>query len=331
MQGPRPTSPPDAREAASIFGLGDVTGEVRLSARGELGRIWRLPTTTGPWALKEVFSTDPSGPADALADVAFQEVALAGGIPMPRPLVAPDGRALVEVGPAGDRRWVRLYSWVDLRPGATPPVDVVARILGRMHAIAPADERPIHPWFRVPPADDELEALLARGRAAGAAWAGAMAGLLPILSAGLAAVGRLAAEPAGRVTCHLDYNPENVLVDMAGGVCVVDWENSGPALLEQELGASLAFFTNEPGSVAAFLRAYADGGGPARLRDRTSFALSETVDANLVAAYARRALDAPDPEDRERAAYWIGDIAAHAFTLERIDAWLAAARSAGLA
>jgi aminoglycoside phosphotransferase (APT) family kinase protein len=203
-------------------------------------------------------------------------------------------------------------------------------ILGRLHALAPPDRRPIHPWFREPPPAGALDALLERARAAEAPWANALAGLIPILGAALAATGRLPAEPPGRVTCHLDFNPENVLVDARGDVCVVDWENSGPALPEQELAPALAFFTREPAEVEPFLRAYAEAGGPGRLRDRTSYALSASVDANLVATYARRALDAPDGEDRARAAFWIGDIAANAFTLERIDEWLEAAHVAGL-
>jgi hypothetical protein len=51
--------------------------------------------------------------------------------------------------------------------------------------------------------------------------------------------------------------------------------------------------------------------------------------AYLVAWYAERALDpAALEEDRARSAFWIEDIAANAFTLARIDAWLAAVSGA---
>jgi Ser/Thr protein kinase RdoA (MazF antagonist) len=330
MTGRRPSTPPDAAEVAARFGLGDPVGPATLSARGELGRIWRLPTTRGLWALKEVFETGPTSAADALRDVAFQEVAIAGGIPMPRPIVASDGAALVEVGPDDDRRAVRIYTWAELQGhhvAAPPPA--VAAILGRLHAIAPADVRPVDPWVRQPPDPSALEALLERTRAAGVPWADTLAGLVPIVLEATAAVGRPAAEPPDRVTCHLDFNAENVLLDVTGGVCVVDWENSGPARLEWELASAVAQFARTPDLVAPFLRSYAGAGGPARLRDRRSFALTEIVDANLVATYGSRALDGADPEDRARAAYWIGDIAANAFTLERVDGWLEAARAAG--
>jgi len=67
-------------------------------------------------------------------------------------------------------------------------------------------------------------------------------------------------------------------------------------------------------------------GGPATLRDRSSFAMTLAVQGNLVAWYAEWALDpTASEEDRARAAFWIEDIAANAFTLARIDGWLAAA------
>ncbi len=328
----RPSTPPDARETAARFALGDPAGPAVLSARGELGRIWRMPTTRGVWALKEVFDPSPTARDDAYRDLRFQEAALAGGIPMPRPIVAPDGAVLIEVGPDDDRRTVRVYTWVDLQGHeVAAPISEVAAILGRLHAIAPATDRPVEAWFGMPPPAAELDLLLERARSVDVPWADALAGLVRVIAEATAAVGRPAATPEGRVTCHLDYNPDNVLLDAAGRTCVVDWENSGPAEPVQELASAVAQFARTPDLVAPFLEAYASAGGPARLRDRHSFAMTVIVDANLVATYARRALDAPDPEDRARAAFWIGDIAANAFTIDRIDGWLEAARAAGFA
>ena len=72
--------PPDAREAADAFGLGRVLGEPAVAARGEMGRIWRLETASGPWALKEVFRPLPDAADLARADVevdVVQHLALA--------------------------------------------------------------------------------------------------------------------------------------------------------------------------------------------------------------------------------------------------------------
>jgi Ser/Thr protein kinase RdoA (MazF antagonist) len=334
--------PPDSGEAAAVFGLGRVLGEPIVAARGEMGRIWRLKTTTGRWALKEVFR--PGGDAAELArvDAAFQEAALGAGVPLPRPIVARDGRVLVEVGPADHRRSIRVYSWVDLRGrDAIVPIPEVAAILGRLHGLAIADMRPIDPWFREPVPAERWPELVDRAHTAGVSWAAALERLVPDLLAGtelairaFASAGSGGGPPdpaAATITCHLDYNPENVLLDTSGRTVVVDWENSGPELPEQELASAVAEFVADPADTADFLRAYADAGGPALLRDRSSFGMILTIQSALARTYAERALDPSfSDEDRARSAHWVADIAAQVFTIERIDRWLDAADRAGL-
>src|SRR5215212_1292695 len=74
--GIRPTTPPNPDQVARRFGLGEVVGEPRLAARGELGRIWRMETAARTWAVKEVFATwTAEVAAAARADLAFQELA----------------------------------------------------------------------------------------------------------------------------------------------------------------------------------------------------------------------------------------------------------------
>jgi Ser/Thr protein kinase RdoA (MazF antagonist) len=333
--------PPDADEAAAVFGLGRVQGLPVVAARGEMGRIWRLETATGPWALKEVFRPGPDAADLARLDTAFQEAALGAGVPLPRPIVAPDGRVLVEVGPADHRRSVRVYAWIDLRGReAVVPLGEVAAILGRLHALAIPDPRPIDPWFRDPVPADRWPALIDRARAAGVPWAPTLEHLVPDLLAGTELAARAFAgsgsgagssDPPATITCHLDYNPENVLLDTRGRPVVVDWENSGPELADQELASALAEFVADPAETATFLRAYADAGGPARLRGRSSFGMILTVQAALVRTYAERALDPSfSDEDRARSAHWVADIAAQVFTVERVDRWLEAADRVGL-
>jgi Ser/Thr protein kinase RdoA (MazF antagonist) len=326
--------PPDAREAADAFGLGRVLGEPVVAARGEMGRIWRLETASGRWALKEVFRPVPDAADLARADASFQMAALAAGVPMPRPVIARDGRVLIEVGPADHRRAVRVYSWVDLRGrDAVVPIGEVAAILGRLHGMAIADDRPIDPWFRDPVPANVWPGLVARAVAADVPWAASLERLVPDLLAAWEvardqADGGHAGATSDRatITCHLDYNPENVLLDTAGRPVVVDWENSGAELAEQELASAVAEFVADPADTASFLRAYEAAGGTARIRDRASFAMVLTVQAALVRTYAQRALDPSfSDEDRARSAYWVEDIAAHVFTLERIDRWLEAA------
>jgi Ser/Thr protein kinase RdoA (MazF antagonist) len=325
---PRPSAvePPDARDVADVYGLGRPAGAPTLAARGELGRIWRLETAAGRWAVKELLRRGEESPARA--DVAFQEAALSAGIPMPRPVVAPDGRVLHAVA-AGDRRVdVRVYTWVDLagREHRAPAIPA-AGILGRIHAMGYRDDGPVDPWFAEMPSTERWVALLGAAEAAGVAWVGPLESLVARLREGdsLVALGRH--EPT--IRCHLDFNPENILLDVTGAAVVVDWENSGPAAAEQELASALAEFVPDPAETSTFLRAYRDAGGTATLLDRASFAMTLAVQANLVAWYAARALDpAARTEDRARSEHWIRDIAANVFTFDRIDGWLRAARSA---
>jgi hypothetical protein len=54
-----------------------------LVASGRLGSIWRLDTEYGAWALKQVGDVSSDEVAELLDGAAFQEVALAAGIPTP--------------------------------------------------------------------------------------------------------------------------------------------------------------------------------------------------------------------------------------------------------
>ena len=129
-------------------------------AAGELGRIWRLETSTGTWAVKEIF--DPGSEAKAQADVAFQEAALAAGVPMPRPIRSSGGAVLTEVEAPGRRSMVRVYSWVDIaQPVRRAEATDAAAVLARLHALAIPDERPMDPWFREPVAADRWREILA--------------------------------------------------------------------------------------------------------------------------------------------------------------------------
>ena len=221
---------------------------------------------------------------------------------------------------------VRVYTWVDIaQPVRRAVATDAASILGRLHALSIPDDRAMEPWFKEQVAADRWRAILAATERVDAAWAPTLARLVPELIAGdpIIAAGRH--EP--RITCHLDFNPENVLADIRGVAVVVDWENSGPAAADQELASVVAEFVPDPADLPVFLRAYEAAGGPGRLRDASSFAMCLAFQAELFAWYAERALDPKvSAEDQARAVHWIGDIAANAFTVQRIDRWLAAAR-----
>lgn len=322
-----PPPPPDPRAVADAFGLGRPIGPAVAAARGELGRIWRLETTTGTWAVKEIFA--PGTETAARADVAFQEAALAAGVPMPRPIVGPGEAVLAQVEAPDRRTTVRVYQWVEIAQPVRPAAATdAAAILGRLHALAYPADRPMDPWYTDAVAADRWAALIAAAEAASAPWAPTLAELVPALVAGAPIIAAGRHHPT--IRCHLDFNIENVHVGTDGQPIVVDWENSGPAPAEEELAAVLAEFVPDPSGVPAFLRAYAAAGGPATLRDPSSFAMCLAFQSDLVAWYAERALDPKlSDEDRARSVHWLRDIAANVFTPARIDGWLAAAAAGG--
>ena len=92
-----------------MYGVGDPVDEMVLVARGEQGRVWRLDTHHGAFAIKELIIRQT--PADASADAAYQEVVRAtGAVPMPRPIRTPDDRVVVDLA---DYQ-LRAYEWVDV-------------------------------------------------------------------------------------------------------------------------------------------------------------------------------------------------------------------------
>ena len=137
----------NVHEICRVFDLGAPTGPPSYVARGELGRVSRLATATGEWALKEIELFVPTV-AEADANVELQETMLAVGVNLPRPRRTVDGHGLY-----GN---VRVYEWRDLRPVPVGDVEVeeqVAASLALMHLTRAAhgsDARPVVPRDIVP-------------------------------------------------------------------------------------------------------------------------------------------------------------------------------------
>ena len=95
----------DVGEICAAFALGTATAPPTYVARGELGRVSRLATTEGTWAVKEIELFVPTD-AEADANVDLQESMLDAGVHLPRPRRTVDGHALL-----GN---IRVYQWLDM-------------------------------------------------------------------------------------------------------------------------------------------------------------------------------------------------------------------------
>jgi len=112
-----------------------------------------------------------------------------------------------------------------------------------------------------------------------------------------------------------------------GGVCVIDWENSGPADPSHELGCVLfEFGRTDPGRVRALTGAYRDAGGPAMVNQRGHFSMLIAQLAHITEIAATDWLK-PNPRSPERAdsAAWIGEVLDEPPTRELLETILEAA------
>jgi aminoglycoside phosphotransferase (APT) family kinase protein len=306
-----------AAAIASSYDLGVLVGDPVYAARGEQGRIWRLDTARGSWAVKELLL--PVAEAEAARDVEFQLAACAAGIPLPLPWRTCDGRVVLPADEAASAWSVRVYRWADLGGGAVTGAEIGA-VTARLHQVPYVDPGPVEAWFSEPVGEPAWQALLSDARRRHAPWAGALGRRLPELTALDAVV--VPPDPALMRTCHRDLNTENVLRAAGGGVIVLDWENSGPAQPERELAAivsDLAAYLGLQAAQAAHA-AYRAAGGPARLSRTADFATAAAVQGHLLQFYSRRALDRDESgESRARSRKRLDHMLRQPLTMSRID------------
>ena len=292
----------DAGEVAGRFGLGRV---VRLSggpvARGRQGEVWRLETADGRWAVKVPFHE--SGEPQVRGSTRFQEAACAAGVPAPAVRRTTDGHVFARVG---DHR-VRVYQWVDLA-APDPLLDpaLVGAAVATIHRVHVPAEGPVDPWYVAPVGPAGWDHLAERLHLAAAPFAGRVAALRDEL----VALESWLEPPAAPRTCHRDLWADNVLSTADGGVCVIDWENSGPADPGQELACVLfEFGRSDPGRARALMAAYTTAGGPATVTRPGHFSM---LIAQLGHIAQLAATDWLEPNvrnpDRADAAAWLAEI-----------------------
>jgi Ser/Thr protein kinase RdoA (MazF antagonist) len=291
----------DGSEIARQFALG---GGARLSdepvARGKQGVVWRLDTVDGRWAVKVTFQESQED--EVRLSAAFQEAAYLVGVPTPQVRRTPDGRVLADVG--GSQ--VRVYEWVDLgAPDTGLDPALVGEAVARVHAVELDDPRPLHPWYHDPVGVRRWDELIAQVRAGGAPFAARFAGLRDEL----VALESWLEPPESVQTCHRDLWADNVLPTADGGLCVVDWENSGPADPSQELACVLfEFGRSDPGRARALIGAYQDAGGPGRVDRPGRFSMLIAQLGHITELAATDWLE-PSPRSPERAdaVAWISE------------------------
>lgn len=302
----------DAAALARAFGL---RGRAVLSdgpvARGKEGAVWRLDTADGPWAVTVLLRRTTED--DVRASTAFQEAARSAGVPAPAVHRSTSGDVLVDV----DGAQVRLYEWVDLDP-PDPGLDpaLVGAAVAAAHRVRMAGEDPPDPWSHEPVGAARWDSLVRRLAEAGAPFARRLAELRDEL----VALEGWMEPPEDLQMCHRDLWADNVLPTRDGGVCLVDWENSGSADPSRELACVLfEFARDDHGRARALVDAYESSGGPGRVDRPAHFSMLVAQLGHITELAGRDWLE-PNRRSPERAdaAAWISETLDDPHTRERL-------------
>ena len=313
---PRMLSEADGPEVAASFGLGAggrLTGPV---ARGQLGQIWRLDVDGTSWAVKEWFAS-PDGAA-VEGNMEFSEAALAAGVFTPRSRLSVWGTVIAEV----DGTSVRVLEWVDLahRSRRLDPTEV-GRTVARLHQAGAHTSERISNWFSTGLGPQAWRDTSRRLVEADAPFADALEALLPDL---IAVESIIEPHESPRV-CHRDLWADNVLASADGRVCVIDFENLGPADPSQELAMVLFEFGDDnPERARKLHAAYVEAGAPGRVSRRGHFSMLVAQQAHIASYACARWIGESDPAERDRLEAWFREVPEDPVTLARIDRILAA-------
>lgn len=266
------SEPLDDRHVPAMLAAFDLGPWGRLSdgpvASGRLGSIWRLDAETGSWAVKQVGDVTDEELAEPLEGAAFQEAALASGVPTPAVRRTRAGEVIADCG--GVR--VRLHAWMALHAPDTG-LDPVAlgRLLAGLHGVDFARAIGVDPWYTEPVGAARWSELVSALRARHAPFTDELDALVPELVAMEAYLG---GPPRDLRTCHRDLWADNIRRTRDGGLCVFDFDNAGLADPSQELALVLVEYCTADASRARVIRpAYAGAGGPGRAEVPTDFAM----------------------------------------------------------
>lgn len=305
-----------AQRVADAYGLAGpatLTGPV---ARGQLGQVWRLDTAGGAYAVKEWFAAPD---LDQVArDAELVDAARAEGVLAPATRHTPSG----SVGTTVAGTSLRVFEWFDLL-GPTRRLDPVAvgRAVAGLHRAGPPTDASVENWFAAGLGEEQWREVHERVVEAGAPFADQLGALVD----DLVAVESVVEPHESPIVCHRDLWADNVRATVDGRVCVLDFENLGPADPSQELAMVLFEFGDDDPSRARLLHtAYRDAGGPGRVTRRGHFTMLVAEQAHIAQLACSRWVGARSESHREQLATWFLEVPDDPVTLPRIDRVLAA-------
>jgi aminoglycoside phosphotransferase (APT) family kinase protein len=213
---------------------------------------------------------------------------------------------------------VRVYEWVDLcHPDPRIDPAEVGRVVAAIHGCGFRGSNPVDPWYTDPVGAarwDELASALTAARAP-------FAEDLASFREELAALEGLVEPPGSVQTCHRDLWADNVRATASGSLCVIDWENCGLADPGGELALVLfEFGRDDPARARLLFEAYADGGGPGRVRRPADFSMPIAQLGHIGERWCRIWLDPGSSRaERDRAVAGVDEFLSESLTRALID------------
>ncbi|HET8986973.1 MAG TPA: aminoglycoside phosphotransferase family protein [Humibacillus sp.] len=307
----------DAHAVARAYGQGRTANLTGPAARGQLGQVWRLDTDEGRYAVKEWFAEPDL--SDVARDADFVVAARAQGVMTPTVVRTPSGAVTTSL-PSGDDpkgTSIRVFEWVDLLPRSRrlDPA-AVGSTLAALHRAGAPTRQSVDNWFATGVGESSWVSLQQRVAREGAPFAPVLGALL----GDLIAVESVIEPHEAPIVCHRDLWADNVLATTEGQVCVIDFENMGPADPSQELAMVLfEFGDDDPERARTIHAAYLDAGGPGRVTRRGHFTMLVAEQAHIGQLACSRWVGASHATERERLAAWFLEIPDDPVTLARID------------
>ncbi len=305
----------DVRAICGVFDLGDPIAAPTAVNGGLVNRMWRVETTRGAFAVKEMNLGLNDFEASLPRAFRLEQAAFAAGVPMPRPIpVAGTGRCCADIPGAGDRLTaVRVHAWVEgaqLENSTRHPAETAARsgqILAQIHALRMKAD--VSPAVVLGVIGGEHWALLAeRAERSGCWWTDELRNLLPVLADLEAYVVAARGDPTELLLSHRDSDPKNFLRTAEGDLLLVDWDTAGPVNPRHDLAnqalvwAGLHLGDPDPLVARAVVEAYRRNDGLAETFRHTD--LAETFRQRLawVRFNVRRALGELRRDETDRRA-----------------------------
>jgi Ser/Thr protein kinase RdoA (MazF antagonist) len=306
---------------ATAFGLGDGRLEGPLD-RGELGRVWRLDTDAGRYAVKEpLVELAAAELLDLERTARFQDRAGAAvDLVVPPVIRTAAGSAVAWI----DEVPVRAYGWVDMAPTdrRMDPAAAGRAVAGLHQVVVPAWGE-VDPWVSRPLGDEAWAALVEEVARARAPYTEPLRQLLPEQSRVEGVLGDVAAVQ----TCHLDLWADNLRRTPDGSICVFDFDGAGPGDPTGEVGMLLVDLGGgQVDRMRALYDAYREAGGPGVVAGPEALTMAVAQLGHITEYACRRWLDTEDLSERTRLEALVHEYVDEPVTLALVDTILAATR-----